>query len=46
VILGASRKEQVVENLAALDKVDLLTAEVMETIEGVLRNRPELPTQF
>jgi voltage-dependent potassium channel beta subunit len=46
VILGASRKEQVVENLAALDKVELLTADVMETIEGVLQNRPELPTQF
>jgi len=46
VILGASRKEQVVENLAALDKVELLTDEVMETIEGILNNRPELPTQF
>ncbi len=46
VILGASRKEQLLENLAALDKVALLTGEVMETIEGVLQNRPELPTQF
>ncbi|NIP15324.1 MAG: aldo/keto reductase, partial [Pseudomonadales bacterium] len=38
VILGASRKEQLLENLAALDKVALLTGEVMETIEGVLQN--------
>ena len=35
-----------VENLSALDKVELLNPEVMETIEGVLQNRPELPTQF
>ena len=46
VILGASRKEQLIENLEALDKVPLLTAEVMETIEGVLKHRPDLPTQF
>jgi aryl-alcohol dehydrogenase-like predicted oxidoreductase len=46
VILGASRKEQLLENLAALDTVQLLTDDVMETLEGVLNNRPELPTQF
>jgi voltage-dependent potassium channel beta subunit len=46
VILGASRREQVIENLGALDQVDRLTTEVMETIDEVLQNRPELPTQF
>jgi len=46
VILGASRVEQLRENLAALDTVSLLTDEVMERIEGVLQNKPELPTQF
>ena len=46
VILGASRREQLVENLAAAERTDLLTAEVLERIEAVLQNRPELPTQF
>jgi aryl-alcohol dehydrogenase-like predicted oxidoreductase len=46
VILGASRVEQLRQNLEALDKVALLTDEVMRRIEDVLQNRPELPTQF
>jgi len=46
VILGASRKEQLVENLASLDRLDLLTADVLDRIEEVLDNRPELPRQF
>jgi voltage-dependent potassium channel beta subunit len=46
VILGASRVEQVEQNLEALDKVALLTDEVMQRIEDLLQNRPELPTQF
>jgi voltage-dependent potassium channel beta subunit len=46
VILGASRKEQIVENLASLDRLDLLTAEVLDRIEEVLDNRPALPKQF
>jgi voltage-dependent potassium channel beta subunit len=46
VILGASRVEQLEENLEALDVVPKLTAEVIERIEAVLRNRPELPQQF
>ena len=41
VILGASRPEQVTENLAALEFVECLTAEVLEQIEAVLENRPE-----
>ena len=46
VILGASRVEQLGENLESLDTVPLLTEEVMERIEGVLQNKPELPIQF
>jgi aryl-alcohol dehydrogenase-like predicted oxidoreductase len=35
VITGASRKEQVVENMKALDVADLLTAEVMDRIARI-----------
>ncbi len=41
VITGASKVEQVRENMAALEVVPKLTDEVMETIEGILQNRPE-----
>ncbi len=46
VILGASRVSQLEENLGALDVVPQLADEVLERIEGVLANRPELPKQF
>jgi voltage-dependent potassium channel beta subunit len=46
VILGASSTSQLGENLASLERVEHLTGEVMERIEGVLRNRPELPTRY
>lgn len=42
-ILGASRVEQLRENLRALDHVSLLTPDVMETLEGILQNKPVLP---
>ncbi len=41
VITGASRVEQVEDNMKALDVVPLLTADVMEQIEGILGNRPQ-----
>lgn len=41
-ILGASKKEQLVENLQALDVVPLLTPEIMEKIEAILNNKPVL----
>ena len=41
VITGASRPEQVRENMGALDLVGRLTPEVMERIEGILDNKPE-----
>lgn len=41
-ILGASKKEQLLENLKALEVVPLLTPEVMEKIESILNNKPVL----
>jgi voltage-dependent potassium channel beta subunit len=41
VITGASRPEQVHENMKALDVVAKLTPEVMERIEKILNNKPE-----
>lgn len=43
VILGASKPAQLIENLAALEILPMLTAEVMEKIEGILQNKPALP---
>jgi len=40
VILGASRVEQLQENLKALDAVALLTPDVMAEIETILGNKP------
>jgi voltage-dependent potassium channel beta subunit len=41
VITGASKPQQVVENMKALDFVDKLTEEVLERIETILGNKPE-----
>lgn len=41
-ILGATRKEQLAENLKALDTLKLLTPEVMIDIENILQNKPVL----
>ena len=40
VITGASRVEQLQDNLGALEVVDRLTPEVLERIEGLLDNAP------
>ena len=42
-ILGASKPEQVVENLKALDVLPKLTAEVMKKIDDILDNVPAKP---
>ncbi len=42
VITGASRPEQVQENMKTLDVVANLTPDVMERIEGILKNKPEI----
>jgi voltage-dependent potassium channel beta subunit len=41
-ILGATKKEQIVQNLKALDAVPLLTADVIEKIEKVMSNKPTI----
>jgi aryl-alcohol dehydrogenase-like predicted oxidoreductase len=41
-ILGATKKEQLLENLKALDAVNKLTPKVMENIEKILENKPFL----
>ncbi len=41
-ILGATKKEQLEENLKALDVLPLLTEEIMHKIEGILQNKPVL----
>lgn len=43
VILGASRTEQLVENLQAVDLYHRLTADVMDRIESILVNQPKAP---
>lgn len=43
VILGASKTEQLQQNLKALEVVSVLTDEVMEQIEEIVQTKPELP---
>ncbi len=43
VILGASREEQLRENLRALEAQTKLTPEVLEEIEQILQNKPQPP---
>lgn len=42
VILGATKKTQLQENLKALDAVPLLTDEAMEKIEKIMNNKPAI----
>ncbi len=42
-ILGATRKEQLLENLGALEAAGKLTADVMEKIEEIVQTKPVLP---
>ena len=46
VITGASRSQQVVENMKALAVVPNLTSDVMERIESILANKPEVEEDF
>lgn len=45
VITGASRVEQIHDNMKALDVVAQLTPEVMERIEAILDNKPQPPSR-
>ena len=40
VIIGATKPEQVIQNLGAIDVLPKLTPEIMEKIEKVLDNKP------
>lgn len=46
VITGASRPEQVSENMKSLGAVSLLTTEVVERIEAILGNKPQPEPDF
>jgi voltage-dependent potassium channel beta subunit len=46
VITGASRPEQVAENMKAVDAVKLLTHDVMDKIEKILDNTPQPEPDF
>ena len=46
VITGASKPDQVKENMKAIEFVDSLTPQVVETIEEILDNKPEPPSDF
>lgn len=46
VITGASRVEQVEENLRSLDYVSSLDEDIMERIETILENRPDRESDF
>lgn len=41
-ILGATKKEQLIDNLTALKAVELLSAEVISKIEAIMQNKPIL----
>lgn len=43
VILGATKKEQLLENLKAPEVLPLLTNEVLEQIEAIVETKPVLP---
>jgi len=42
VITGATKPEQVNENIASQQFLEALNSEIMERIEGVLENKPDL----
>ena len=45
-ILGATKKEQLLQNLEALDLKDKLTPEVIEKIETIMQTKPKLPELY
>ncbi|HPH83932.1 MAG TPA: aldo/keto reductase [Ferruginibacter sp.] len=42
-ILGATKKQQLLDNLKSLEALPKLTPEVMEKIESIMKNKPALP---
>jgi voltage-dependent potassium channel beta subunit len=45
-ITGSSKPEQIVENMKAIDVVSQLDNDIMETIEGILDNKPASPQDW
>jgi aryl-alcohol dehydrogenase-like predicted oxidoreductase len=41
VILGASKPEQVIDNLKALDVIPKLTPEILAKVDAILENAPQ-----
>ncbi|WEK49697.1 MAG: aldo/keto reductase [Candidatus Kaistia colombiensis] len=46
VILGASKKSQLQDNLAALDSREKLTQDVLDKIDAILGNKPAAPQRY
>jgi aryl-alcohol dehydrogenase-like predicted oxidoreductase len=46
VITGASRAQQVTENMQAMALVERLTPTILEQIESILDNKPEEETDW
>jgi aryl-alcohol dehydrogenase-like predicted oxidoreductase len=46
VILGASKIEQLTDNLGALQSKSKMTADVLAAIETVMGNKPAAPQRF
>ncbi|KAG4217627.1 hypothetical protein PC116_g33893, partial [Phytophthora cactorum] len=46
VILGATKVEQIEDNVKALKLVDKLTPDVLEEIEKILDNAPAQPSKY
>ena len=42
-ILGATKKEQLLENLGTLEAKEKLTADIMQQIEEIVQTKPQLP---
>jgi len=43
VILGATKKQQLIDNLKSLEVLPKLTTEVMDKIEAIIKTKPTLP---
>ncbi|TFY65774.1 hypothetical protein EVG20_g5317 [Dentipellis fragilis] len=46
VILGATRPEQIIDNLKAIDVIPKLTPEILEKIEKIVENKPKGPPTY
>ena len=43
VILGATKKQQLLDNLSSLEVLPKLTPDIMEKIETIMKTKPVLP---